>query len=50
MSEEQEWIVRFLNLPSEEQISFLYRYALEENVRIELEKKMMLRDLNEQSD
>jgi hypothetical protein len=36
----EEWVVRFLNLPPEEQLDFLFRFNLEETIRKEIEKKI----------
>jgi hypothetical protein len=38
--EEEKWVVRFLNLPSQEQVEFLYRYCLDETIKDILEKKV----------
>ncbi|MGD6842196.1 hypothetical protein ACQCVH_06695 [Bacillus infantis] len=40
LKEENEWVVRFLNLPDEEQIDFLYRYCLDEAIKEKLERKV----------
>jgi hypothetical protein len=39
-SPEREWIVRFINLPPQDQIDFLFRLSLEEEVRERVEKKV----------
>ncbi len=36
----EEWVVRFLNLPSVQQVDFLYRSYLEESIRNELEQQL----------
>lgn len=38
--EEEEWVVRFLNLPGQEQIEFLYRHCLNRTLKEVLEKKV----------
>lgn len=40
----EEWVVRFLNLPSEQQVDFLYRAYLEESVRLELEHQVLMKE------
>ncbi len=41
-------VVRFLNLPPEDQIQFLYRYSQQKSLRKEVEDKVFGLDENEQ--
>jgi hypothetical protein len=38
--EKKDWIVQFLNLPSKDQVQFLYRMEFEESIRKEIERKV----------
>lgn len=40
LPELNEWIVRFINLPAEDQIDFLFRFSLERDLREKIEKKI----------
>jgi hypothetical protein len=38
--EQDEWAVKFINLPSKDQIDFLFRYSMEETLMKEVEEKI----------
>ncbi|MDV2886375.1 hypothetical protein RYX45_14390 [Alkalihalophilus pseudofirmus] len=39
-NEENDWVIRFLNLPHPDQIEFLYRHSLDKQAREALEKRV----------
>lgn len=45
----KEWVVRFLNLPSTQQVDFLYRSHLAEEVRLEIEELVLRKNDQENS-
>ncbi|WML46169.1 hypothetical protein [Neobacillus sp. PS3-40] len=36
----EDWVVRFLNLPPTDQMDFLYRFSLDEKLRKAVEKQV----------
>lgn len=36
----KDWVINFLNLPHPEQIDFLYRHAIDEKLRKQIENKV----------
>jgi hypothetical protein len=41
---EEDWVVNFINLPSEKQIDFLFREALDDSIRKEVNESIKLRN------
>lgn len=41
IKKDDDWVVKFLNLPDEDQIKFLIRSSLEEQIKVRLERRVL---------